>query len=72
MPRFRLFVAGAAFLALSSGSWAQVDGPTPLAWRWAAPTSVAPSGAPTIVGETVYVAVGSRIYAMDRETGNQK
>lgn len=72
MPRFRLFVAGAALLALSSGSWAQVDGPTPLAWRWAAPTSVSPSGAPTIVGETVYVAVGSRIYAMDRETGNQK
>ncbi|HMS56672.1 MAG TPA: PQQ-binding-like beta-propeller repeat protein [Fimbriimonadaceae bacterium] len=58
-------------LALAAVGLAQVSGPTPLAWRWAQPTSVAPSGVPTVVGNSVVVAVGSRIYSLDKETGNQ-
>lgn len=51
---------------------ADFTGPAPLAWRWAYSTPVAPSGTPVIDGNTAYVAVGSRVFALDRTTGNQK
>jgi len=50
---------------------AEFDGPAPLAWRWAQPTSASPSGAPLVSGDVVYSAVGGRIYALERTTGNQ-
>lgn len=50
---------------------AQFDGPAPLAWRWSEATTVSPSGTPVVSGDTVYVAVGGRIYSLDRATGNQ-
>ncbi|MBV6458177.1 MAG: Outer membrane protein assembly factor BamB [Fimbriimonadaceae bacterium] len=59
-------------LTALSGAWAQFEGPAPLAWRWAQPTSVTPGGMPVVQGESVFVAVGSRIYCIDRATGNQK
>jgi len=52
-------------------SHAQFTGPAPLAWRWAQPTTVAPGGAPAVADDVLYVAVGSRIYAIERESGNQ-
>lgn len=51
---------------------AQFTGPAPLAWRWAHSTPISPLGAPLLVGDTVYVAVGNRIFALDHKTGNQK
>jgi outer membrane protein assembly factor BamB len=57
---------------MTGAALAQFPGPAPLAWRWAQPTSVAPLGSPLVVGDTVYVAVGSRVFALDRATGNQK
>lgn len=71
MRNLRMITAGLAALAATS-AFAQITGPTPLAWRWVQPTSVAPSGAPVVVGDMTYVAVGSRIFGLDRETGNQK
>jgi len=62
---------GIVFGALQA-SWAQFDGPAPLAWRWFQSTSVPPGGSPIVDGGTIYVAVGSRLYALDKETGNQK
>lgn len=67
----RVLTVGLAAMAVSS-AWSQITGPTPLAWRWVQPTSVAPSGTPVVVGDTAYVGVGSRLFALDRETGNQK
>ena len=59
-------------VALSAGSaFADFDGPAPVAWRWAQPTTAAPGGKPLVSGDSVYVAVGGRIYALDRATGNQ-
>jgi outer membrane protein assembly factor BamB len=55
----------------AAAAMAQFDGPAPLAWRWSESTTVSPSGSPAVDGEAVYVAVGGRIYALDRSTGNQ-
>lgn len=56
--------------ALCGLALAEFTGPAPLAWRWAQPTRVASGGVPQIQGDRVYVAVGGRIYAVDRTTGN--
>jgi outer membrane protein assembly factor BamB len=50
---------------------ADFDGPAPVAWRWAQSTSASPAGAPIVMGNTVFAAVGGRIYALDKATGNQ-
>lgn len=57
---------------LSATALAQFNGPTPLAWRWSWATSAAPSGAPIMSGNSVYVTAGNRIFGLDRRTGNQK
>ncbi|HZH98864.1 MAG TPA: PQQ-binding-like beta-propeller repeat protein, partial [Fimbriimonadaceae bacterium] len=67
--RWSTLVASSLMLAVTA--FAQVDGPMPLAWRWYQPTSTAPSGSPMIEGDRVYVAVGSRMFALDRTTGNK-
>jgi len=72
MHRSRWIALGLATLGLASIAGAQIDGPTPLAWRWSGPTSVAPSGTPTIDGDNVYVGVGGRVYCVDKTTGNRK
>ncbi|MBL8064840.1 MAG: PQQ-binding-like beta-propeller repeat protein [Chthonomonadaceae bacterium] len=51
---------------------ADFDGPAPVAWRWAQPTSASPAGSPIIDSDNVFVAVGGRIYCMDKSTGNTK
>lgn len=58
--------------ALGAAASADFPGPAPLAWRWVQPTQVAPGGAPLVDGETVYVAVGQRVYSLDKETGNRR
>jgi outer membrane protein assembly factor BamB len=58
--------------ALGAAASADFPGPAPLAWRWVQPTQVAPGGAPLVDGDTVYVAVGQRIYSLDKETGNRR
>ena len=62
------FVAGLA--ALSSAALAQLAGPVPLSWKWQQATSVVP-GEFAAHGNSIITAVGRRIYALDRETGNQ-
>lgn len=52
-------------------AFADFDGPAPVAWRWAQSTSASPAGAPQVSGDAVYVAVGGRIYGLDKSTGNQ-
>lgn len=68
--RFSL-VTSAAALVIVGFAVADFDGPAPLAWRWAESSSVSPSGQPIVEGDTVYVALGGRIYALEQETGNQ-
>ena len=72
MQTLRLFTAAPIALALVSSAHAQFDGPAPLAWRWSQNTSVAPNGAPLVIGDTIYTAIGGRVYAIDRPTGNKK
>lgn len=59
-----------ALAALSSASMAQLAGPAPLNWKWQGSTSVVP-GEFVAHGNSIIAAVGRRIYALDRETGNQ-
>lgn len=59
-------------MAVCGTASAQFDGPAPLAWRWQQPSTVASNGAPLIDGDTIYVNLGSRTYAVDRSTGNTK
>ncbi|MBS1714100.1 MAG: PQQ-binding-like beta-propeller repeat protein [Armatimonadetes bacterium] len=65
--------SAAAVIAASAvlQAHAEFDGPAPVAWRWAQPTSASPSGAPLVAGDVVYAAVGGRVYALERTTGNQ-
>ncbi len=70
MRRIGLALVGLmTFAALAP---ADFDGPAPLAWRWVQPTTVSPGGAPIVEGNTIYVAVGQRMFSIDKETGNQK
>lgn len=68
----RILVAGALALGLAAFAAAEFTGPTPLAWRWAHPTAVSPSGVPAVRGDSLFVAVGNRVFSLDRATGNQR
>ena len=68
----RSLALGAALAAFAGVAVAQFDGPAPVAWRWTQPTQAPPLGSPVIDGETVFVAVGQRAYALDKDSGNQK
>lgn len=65
-------VALALMVSATGLALADFDGPAPVAWRWAESTSVPPTGEPQVDGDTVYSAVGGRIYAIERTTGNTK
>lgn len=71
MPIHRRWMTTVLVGLAAVASQAQFTGPAPLAWRWAQPTTVAPGGAPAVEGDLLYVAVGGRMYAIERETGNQ-
>lgn len=71
MPLVRRFGAALATLFVCSTCMAQFSGPAPLAWRWAQPTSVAPGGNAVANGDVLYAAIGSRLYAVDKGSGNQ-
>jgi eukaryotic-like serine/threonine-protein kinase len=68
----RILSVGLAACAFSAFSYADFDGPAPLAWRWVQPTSNSPVGSPTVKDGVVYVAVGPRMFALEKATGNQK
>ncbi|GIK32340.1 MAG: hypothetical protein BroJett009_13320 [Armatimonadota bacterium] len=68
----RILVITAAFAGLAVFSQAQFTGPTPLAWRWANPTTVPSYGAPVVRGDDVFLAVGNRMFCVDRRNGNTK
>ncbi|MFY9234272.1 MAG: PQQ-binding-like beta-propeller repeat protein [Fimbriimonadaceae bacterium] len=72
MFKARCLILGPVALALALPAVAQFEGPSPLAWRWAQPTRISPAGSPISMNGTVVVAVGQRIYAVDKETGNKK
>lgn len=57
-------------LAAANAAVADITGPTPLAWRWAESAKASPSGTPQILGDNVIVAVGGRVYSLNKSTGN--
>lgn len=63
-------VALALMVTVAGIATADFDGPAPVAWRWAESTSVPPVGEPQLSADKVFVAVGGRIYGIDRATGN--
>lgn len=70
MPNFRpLCILIAATLGVVAYA---IDGPTPLAWRWSAKTSFAPSATPAVANGMVYVPLGKKIYALDAVWGTPK
>jgi len=60
----------ASLIAIATASQADLTGPAPLAWRWSQSTSVSPAGPLVVSGNVVYAAVGGRVYAIDKESGN--
>ncbi|HEY0868316.1 MAG TPA: PQQ-binding-like beta-propeller repeat protein [Fimbriimonas sp.] len=72
MPTKRTLWAGLTSALLVASAAAQLTSPAPLAWRWYQPTSVPPTGSPVASGDTIYFAVGNRVYNIDRVTGNMK
>lgn len=75
MPRTRslalLPLVAAAHSLLAAGAYAQFDGPAPLAWRWQGFTKTLSGGSPIVQDDRVLTALGNRIYALDRASGNQ-
>ncbi|RYG64908.1 hypothetical protein EON77_19180, partial [bacterium] len=70
MHRTRLL----ALLPLALGAaaaHAQFDGPAPLAWRWQGFSRTLSGGTPLVQGDKILTALGNRIYALDRTSGNQ-
>lgn len=53
-------------------SVAQSVGPSPLAWRWSQNTAVPPGGNLSANNDIIFAAVGARVYAIDRDSGNQR
>jgi outer membrane protein assembly factor BamB len=62
----------ALFVFVATFASAQFNGPAPLAWRWQPTSGQAASGSPLVEGDSIFVASGGRIYAIDRATGNKK
>ncbi len=72
MRKMRTFLVGLATFSVVAAASAQFDGPAPVAWRFIQPTKVAPSGSPLVSGDSIYISVGGRVYAIDRATGNRR
>lgn len=68
----RILSVGLIISAFAGAANAEFDGPAPLAWRWVQASSNSPVGSPTVKDGIVYAAVGTRMYALDKESGNQK
>lgn len=74
MSRLRNFTLLALALVAAGAqaqSQGQFDGPAPLAWRWQGYSKTLSGGSPLVVGDRILTALGSRIYALDRLSGNQ-
>lgn len=63
-------IPAVSVMALTAFATADITGPTPLAWRWAESAKISPSGTPQFHGDDVIVAVGGRIYSLNKATGN--
>lgn len=72
MLKARCLAIGLATLGLAAFASADFTGPAPLVWRWSQNTVVSPTGSPVVDGNVVYVSIGSRIYALDKDSGNQR
>lgn len=72
MLKARCLAIGLATLGMAALSSADFNGPAPLVWRWSQSTVASPTGSPAVDGNVVYVSVGSRIYALDKDSGNQR
>jgi len=72
MQKLRSLTVGLGAFALVAAASAQFDGPAPLAWRWMQSASVVTGSSPVVNGDTIYQAVGGRIYCIDRVTGNKR
>ena len=72
MHKSILISAAFAAMTLAPLAHADFDGPAPLAWRWVQPTSANVKGSPVVTNDSVYVAVGNRIFCLDKVSGNHK
>ncbi len=72
MRRMRFVALLPLIFGLLAAAAADFDGPAPLSWRWAQASRVPPAGTPLVVGDTIYVADGMRVFALDKDTGNEK
>ena len=71
MPKFRIIASMLATIGAYSLAIAQFTGPAPVTWRWQQPSTIVADGSPVVKGNTVFVASGQRLYALDRSSGNQ-
>lgn len=66
----RLFAPACAVLA--AGTALAISGPIPLAWRFWAKTTAAPTASPVLAGDTLIVPIGRRVYALEAASGRMK
>lgn len=72
MCKLRFLSSLIGVTAVAAVASANFDGVAPLAWRWAQPSKVAPAGSPIVQGNFIYIGVGTKIYALDTASGNEK
>ncbi|HSI71864.1 MAG TPA: PQQ-binding-like beta-propeller repeat protein [Fimbriimonas sp.] len=65
----RILTVGLLITTIAAATRAEFDGPAPLAWRFVQPTPVA-GAQPLVNGNTIYQALGGRVFCIDKETGN--
>ncbi|MFN8138221.1 MAG: PQQ-binding-like beta-propeller repeat protein [Fimbriimonadales bacterium] len=53
------------------GAALAISGPMPLGWRWLGKAVTAPTSAPVIDGNRLFVAVGRSVHALDATTGTE-
>lgn len=58
-------------MTFAASVYAQISGPLPMAWRWVDRVDRIPKGSPIVEGERVYIAVGARMYCIDKSSGNE-
>lgn len=70
MRSLRVLSLLAILFSLVVTSQADIDGPTPLAWRWASGGGI-PTGRPVLDNGVVYITLGTHLFALHADTGNE-
>lgn len=71
MAHVQRAMLGLLTVSFAATLFGQATGPMPMAWRWVDRVDRIPTGSPLVRDERVYMAVGARMYCLEKSTGNE-